>query len=64
MGFWVYLHEEIDRQSEGLELGNEISDRRKRAKIERHDEDLGLGKLCHDTCLGVLSRLDVPRRED
>jgi hypothetical protein len=60
----VYLHEEIERESEGLELGNEVSDGAERAKIERHDDDLGVGKLGHDTCLGVLRSLDAPSRED
>jgi len=35
----VYLHEEIERESEGLELGNEVSDGAERAKIERHDDE-------------------------
>lgn len=61
--YGVYLHEEIERQSDGLELVNKVSDRTERAKIERHDDDLEIGKLDHGTGLGVLDSLGAFKPE-
>ena len=59
-----YLHEEIERQPEGLELGGEAPDGSEGAEIESHDDDLGAGKLGEDSSLGVLGGFEASSRED
>jgi hypothetical protein len=58
------LHEVIEWQSDGLKLVNKISNRTERTKIEWHDNNLRIGKLDHDSALGVLGSLDASSRKD
>lgn len=63
-GGLLELHEKTERQIKGLELGDEISDRSERAKVERHDKNLGLRTLRHDTSFSFFSGLEAPSRKN
>ena len=58
------LHEKIERKVEGLEVGDEASNRIKRAEVESHDSDLRAGALLADPSSSLLRRLHIPSRED
>ena len=58
------LHEEIERQVESIELGDEAPNGGERAEIESHDDDLRVRTLGCDSRPGFLGGLQAPRRQD
>jgi hypothetical protein len=45
----VYIHEKIERKSEGVKASNEICNRIKRTEIECHNNNLRLRKFRYDS---------------
>lgn len=58
------IHEKMERQTEGLEAGNEGANRMERTKIERHNNDVGVGRLGEDASFRVLGSFEGSSGQD